>query len=187
MIHINWDTIPEKQPGDFNNPVPGGYLAMILHVTDNEKKERLEIQWDFMTGEYKGSNQDTFSRAGFWPNVLWRSYKPAALGFFKAFKTAVEKSNNGYVFDDYNIQGLVGKRMGVVLGEEEYRKNNGEIGKRLYVYQVLPVESIQQGNFKVPELKLLGHPLPQSQPQNVPAGYSGGFYPLPEESGCLPF
>ena len=155
MNNINWDDIQEQQPGEFDQPAPGAYIAHIINVDDLEDKQYLRIEWDFHEGQYKGSNAETFNRAGFWPIALIRSYKPKALGFFKAFKTSVEASNKGYAFDCANPGGLAGKLMGVVLGEEEYLNGKGEVRKRLYVYQVRSVKAIQTGDFKVPELKRL--------------------------------
>lgn len=193
MRNVNWDSIHEKQPGDYNNPDPGGYIAVITRVEDHEDKEYLEIQWDFISGVHKGYNQDTFSRAGFWPTVLRRSYKESALSFFKAFKTAVERSNNGYFFDCANVYGLVGKRMGLVLGDEEYRKSSGEIKTRLYVYQVRSVSEIQNGNFEVPKLKRLSNNSAHGAQQRPYTPYQAGasygaaqFVPI-EEDGDLPF
>lgn len=173
MRHIDdWDAIQEA--GEYENPVPGAYIAVIRGVEDVEEKEYLSIRWDFAEGAYKGSNQETFDRAGFWPTVLMRSYKDTALRFFKSFKTSVEMSNKGYIFNDRNVQGLVGKYFGVVLGEEEYRKNNGDTGTRLYVAQVRSCKAIQDGDFKVPELKKLAGQAPRAvQPaRTVPVGFS---------------
>lgn len=64
-----------------------------------------------------------------------KSYKQKALRFFKGFKTAVEESNRNYTFKN-DPQSLVGKFMGVVLGEEEYRANDGSVKTRLYVHEV---------------------------------------------------
>ena len=101
-------------------------------------------------------------------------YKDTALRFFKSFKTSVEMSNKGYIFNDRNVQGLVGKYLGVVLGEEEYWKNNGDTGTRLYVAQVRSCKAIQDGDFKVPELKKLAGQAPRAvQPaRTVPVGFS---------------
>lgn len=201
MRHISdWDSIQEMQPGGFNNPVPGGYLAVITRVEDKEDKEYLEIQWDYAAGPYQGANQETFSRAGFWPTVLRRSYKENALGFFKAFKTAVEESNPGYRFNDYHVQELVGKYVGVVTGLEEYQKKNGEIGQRLYVYQTRSTEAVRAGDYTVPELKKMkpqqgaypqpaasyGAPAYGAQPSyhQPPAG--SGFAEM-DDDGDLPF
>lgn len=173
MRHIdNWDTIQEA--GKYEIPVPGAYIAVIRSVEDLEKKEYLSIRWDFAEGAYKDANQKTFDRAGFWPTILIRSYKETAMRFFKTFKTSVEMSNKGYQFDDQNVQGLVGKYFGVVLGEEEYWKNNGDIGKRLYVAQVRSYKAIRNGDFKIPELKKLDGQAPRAaQPARpVPVGFS---------------
>ena len=157
MRHIeNWDDIQERQEGEYASPAPGGYEAVICVVEDREDKQYLEIWWDFLSGPFQGSNQETHRRAGFWPTRLFKSYKDKALPFFKSFCTAVEKSNPGYRFNDQNVLGLLNKHFGVVLGEEEYRKNDGSIGKRLYVHQVRSIKAIQDGDYKVPALKRLG-------------------------------
>ena len=124
MNNVNWNEIQEQQPGDYSGPVPGAYIARIINVEDREDKEYLRIEWDFDEGEYKGSNAETFNRAGFWPITLIRSYKQKALGFFKAFKTSVEMSNRGYVFQN-DPPSLIGKLMGVVLGEVPHARYSG--------------------------------------------------------------
>lgn len=158
MRKIDWNSIQERQEGEFNSPAPGGYIAVIRRQSDNEAKEYLEICWDFAEGDFKGYNQDTFDRAQFWPTRLFRSYKQTALPFFKAFKTALEESNPGYQFQEDNLQALIGKYLGVVLGEEEYIKNDGTVGTRMYVAQVRSGQAIRAGDFKVPELKRVQKP-----------------------------
>ena len=91
---------------------------------------------------------------------------------FKAFTNAVEASNSSYKWD-WNEKGLAGLLVGLVLAEEEYKKNNGDIGTRLYVLAVKSVNDIEQGNFKVPAKRLI-----KEEPS--PAG----FEPLDNE---LPF
>ena len=184
MRHIDdWDAIQEAS--EYENPVPGAYIAVIRGVEDVEEKEYLSIRWDFAEGAYKGSNQETFDRAGFWPTVLIRSYKDTALRFFKSFKTSVEMSNKGYIFNDRNVQGLVGKYLGVVLGEEEYRKNNGDTGTRLYVAQVLSCTAIQDGDFKVPERKRLAGQAPCAVQLARPVYV--GFLGDDDDDGEIPF
>ena len=41
------------------------------------------------------------------------------------------------------------------MGDEEYQKNNGTVGKRTYVDTCRSVKAIREGDFKVPELKKL--------------------------------
>lgn len=151
MRNVDWNSI--KEAGD--RPVPGAYIAKIVRVEDKEDKEYLRIEWDFSEGSYKGNNQETYDRAGFWPAVLIRSYKLSALGFFKAFKTCVEESNPGYIFDTANPKGLLGKYVGVILGEEEYIGTDGKKKKRLYVAQTRTIDAIARGDFTIPELKRL--------------------------------
>lgn len=184
MKYVNWDAVEERQPGEFERPAPGGYIARIVNVEDVEKKEYLRIEWDFEEGEHKGDNAATYNRAGFWPTALIRSYKEKALCFFKAFKTSVEQSNRGYAFDCTNPMGLAGKLMGVVLGEEEYNKTDGTVGKRLYVYQVRTVKAIRDGDFKIPKLKRLSETGGSASTYSTP---SGQFQPLDDDDDELPF
>jgi len=127
MRKIDWNSIPDQQ--DFQRPVPGGYIAVICSVDENEPREFLEIWWDFAEGPFKGANRGTFDRSNgkWWPTKLFRSYKDSSLSMFKAFKTAVEKSNPGYTFEEERVSQLVHKKFGVVLGEEEYQKKDGSI------------------------------------------------------------
>lgn len=151
MRRVDWNNVQEAT--DFRTPAPGGYIAAITNVEDVEEKEYLKIEWDFVDGEFRGSNTDTFHRAGFWPYPLIRSYKESALGFFKAFKTALEKSNRGYQFSEDRLMDMRRKYIGVVLAEEEYLAKDGTVKRRLYVASTRSVESIQKGDYKVPDLK----------------------------------
>ena len=77
---------------------------------------------------------------------------------FKRFCSAVSKSNGNYVFDaktNSDEQSLVGKKIGLVFGEEEYYSNSGEKKTRLYVAREYKLDDITSGNFNTPELKKL--------------------------------
>lgn len=184
MNKVDWENVQEAS--GYDTPSPGAYMAVICGVEDHEDKQYLKILWDFDDGEYKGSNQETYDRAGFWPISLIRSYKPKALGFFKAFKTALEESNPGYSFDEDDLNAMVGKRLCVVLGEEEYQGNDGNIKVRLYVYQTRSMEAYRKGDFKVPELKMLSSKSSASS-WPVPSSASTGFESLADDDGELPF
>lgn len=152
MRNVNWDTVNEAT--EFKRPGPGGYIVRIKAVEDVEEKEYLKIEYDIADGEFKGYYQDLYKSRGFWGGSFIRSYKEKALPFFKAFKTSVEVSNPGFVFKNDPLT-LVGKFLGIVLGEEEYESNSGEIKKRLYVAQCRSGQTIRDGDFEVPELKRL--------------------------------
>lgn len=168
MKNVNWDAVQDE----VRRPTPGGYAAKITKVEDVEDKEYLRIEWEFAEGDLRGSNQETFDKLGFWPMPFFCSYKEKALRFFKGFKTAVEMSNRNYVFRN-DPQSLVGKYIGVVLGEEEYLASDGGVKTRLYVAEKRSGKSIRDGDFKVPELKKL-------DPQKSTApNYSGNSYAPP--------
>lgn len=147
MRNVNWDDIQD----DVRRPVPGGYAAKITEVTDVEEKEYLLIKWEFADGEFKGANKETYDAFGFWPLAFVCSYKEKALRFFKGFKTAVEESNPKYVFKN-DPQSLVGKFIGVVLGEEEYIDKKGALRTRCYVAEKRSGRAIREGDYSIPPL-----------------------------------
>lgn len=151
MRDLNLSEVQEKQ--DFVKVTPGGYVCRIMSIDDVEDREYLKIEYDISEGIHKGHYQDLYNSKGFWGGSFIRSYKEKALPFFKAFITAVENSNNGYKFDNDESK-LFGKVVGLVIGEEEYRKNDGSIGTRLYVDKTRSVEQVRKG-VEVPEVKRL--------------------------------
>lgn len=175
MKNVNWETVQD----DVRRPVPGGYAAKITRVEDAEDKEYLRIEWEFAEGEFKGANQETFDAFGFWPITMFRSYKEKALRFFKTFKSAVEESNRNYVFKN-DPQSLVGKFVGVVLGEEEYMAGDGKVKTRLYVAATKPGKDIRDGNFTVPELKKLAT-------DNFSSAPASNYGLLTDDDADLPF
>ena len=152
MKHIDLNDVQEAT--EFQALPVGGYICGIVRAEDVPDREYLRIEYDIAEGEHKNFYRNQMQRNPDWRwgGVLIRSYKEKALPFFKAFVTSVEKSNSGYKFND-DEKTLVRKFVGLVLAEEEYTKNNGNIGKRLYVASVHSVDAIKKGEFKVPELK----------------------------------
>ena len=180
MDNINWNDVQDE----IRRPVPGGYAARITKVEDNTDKKCLYIQWEFADGEFKGCNQEYFDTFGKWPMLLCRSCKPTALRFFKGFKTAVEMSNRNFVFNN-DPQSLVGKYVGVVLGEEEYLGKDGNIKTRLYVAETRSGKSIRDGEYKIPELKKY---VPTgNQPSYPTAAPASNFAMLEDDDANLPF
>jgi hypothetical protein len=155
----NYENV-QASSGEFARPTAGGYICKIIDVEDvpmgaDGKGDYLKIEYDIADGDFKGYYKDAFDKfGGNWWAKFVRSYKEKALGMFKHFTNCVEQSNPAYEWD-WNEKGLIGKFIGLVLGEEEYKKQDGSIGTRLYVKDVKTVLEIQQGEFKVPELKRL--------------------------------
>ncbi len=185
MKNVNWDAVQDE----IRRPVPGGYAAKITKVEDVENKEYLLIEWDFAEGDLKGVNQETYDTFGFWPLAFVCSYKEKALRFFKGFKTAVEMSNRNYVFRN-DPQSLVGKYLGVVLGEEEYRAKDGSIKTRLYVAEKRSGKAIRDGDFQIPALKVLDlqtEPAPSYGGYSAPVAPASDFAMLDDDDAQLPF
>lgn len=137
----------------------GAYICVIRNVKDVSEKEYLKVTYDVAEGEYKGY-YDSFRENH--PDWEWigsytKSYKEKALPMFKRFCTAVSRSNAGFVFDGGAVNSdertLIGKRLGIVLREEEYYGNDGEVRTRLSVAREFPVDELNKQ--KVPTLKKL--------------------------------
>lgn len=156
----NFETI-QASSGDFERPIPGGYICVITNATDvpydanTGKGDYLKIEYDIAFGNLKGYYSEAFKKfGGNWWATFIRSYKESSLGMFKHFTNCLEASNANYHWN-WDENSLRGKFIGIVLGEEEYTKTDGTVSTRLYVKDVKPVTDISSGNFKIPELKKL--------------------------------
>lgn len=155
----NYENV-QASSGEFARPTAGGYICKIIDVEDfpmdaQGKGDYLRISYDIADGEFKDYYKEQNDRwGGNWNATFIRSYKEKALGMLKHFTNCVEQSNTGYTWD-WNEKGLIGKVVGLVLGEEEYKNNAGEIKTKLGVNQVKTVEDIKNGNFKIPAPKKL--------------------------------
>jgi hypothetical protein len=141
----------------------GIYLIVVVDVVDKQEKEYLEIKVDIADGEFKGFAKDAEEKFGDYPNsfIARRSYKPTALGFFKSFTVAVEKSNPGYTWG-WNEATLIGKKAVGVFDEEEYEKD-GELRVSVKLREIRSIPSWKDGKVKLPGIKKL-----QSEKQTPP-------------------
>lgn len=153
MRHIDWNNVQSAE--NFTSPGPGGYVCGILGAEDEPAKEYIRCQYDIIEGEFKNFYRDRHNRLPDWnvPSFV-KSYKEKAQGFFKKFLEAIEASNPGYKFDD-DERKLRGKQIGLVLGEEEFMKQDGTIGVTLRVTDFVSVNDIRSGNFEVQKRKTL--------------------------------
>ena len=157
----------------------GGYVCKILSAEDVAEKSYLFMTFDIVEGEYKGYFEDLYDRADFWAGKCYRSYKEKALPMFKRMCSAVIKSNKNFIFDGNehaDEQTLIGKKVGILLGEEEYIGNDGTTKVRLYVVREMPVDEIKAGKFKVPVLKKL------SEEGSGSVQNDDGFMNIPKDS-----
>ena len=168
----NFDKIQENG-GGFKRIPDGAYIVGIKKVTDNPEKKYLRLELDVCKGEYKNWYQKLYDadkrETKYWPRdgVLVRSYSDKALPFFKGFITSVTKSNKNFNWE-WDEQKLVNKVFGVVIGTEEYERQNGGIGKRPYIASVHSVETIEKGEYEIPTLKELTTTKATTAPANDP-------------------
>ena len=179
----NYENV-QASSGEFARPTAGGYICKIINVEDvpmNEqgKGDYLRIEYDIADGKFKDYYKEQNDRwGGNWNASFIRSYKEKAQGMFKHFINCVEQSNNGFVWD-WNEKGLVGKFVGLVLGEEEYENKKGEIKTKLVVKDVKTPFEIKEGNFKIPPIKKL---------ERTQAQTDNGFSPVDNvDTSDLPF
>ena len=154
----NWNELEEKEVVSITTVLPVGiYPAKIIAVKDIVEKEYLEIKFDIAKGEYT----DFFKKNMFngeWPNQgIYRvSYKDNEYvrQLFRGFITAIQKSNQNYVWN-WNEQSLVGKYFIVVMGEEEYLSKDGDVKIAIKPRQARSIEAYQKGDVKLLPLKKL--------------------------------
>jgi hypothetical protein len=153
----NWDEVEEYGEGNFQRIEPGAYVVQITQGTDLALKQYNEFLYDISEGDYAGYYNDEFYHDKDYAHRIIRSYKETALGFYKGFFRAVEKSNPGWQFngDEHDAHQYEGKYVGIVLQEEEYESNQGEVKTRLNVARVLPADDVRDGNAPVLSLKKL--------------------------------
>lgn len=158
----DWDEVKESEVVESEGLPVGIYPVRILKVKDISEKEYLEIQFDIVkdtkyTGYFKKLTerlQETKKDLEWANQGIYRaSYKETATKFFKAFITAVQKSNKGYVWD-WNPQSLVGKFFVANYGEEEY-EYEGNIKIAVKMREPRSIEAWQKGEIETPKLKQL--------------------------------
>ena len=162
----NWDTIEENEVAEGLKMEVGPQPAQIKAVIDHPDKEYIELQFDIVQGKYKDYFKNMFDRMEIekWPNqgIYRASYKETATTMFKAVITAIQKSNQGYVWN-WDPQSLKGKYMVVVYGEEEY-EYNGDVLTAVKPRSIRSIEAWKKGDIATPQLKKLKKRETQTNP-----------------------
>ena len=188
----NWDSIVEST--SFKRLVPNGYIVKILKVEDHPDKEYLKIYFDIVKGDDKGYFKKQYDgdtrKERKWPNAgtFIRSYKDSAASMFKGFINAIEKSNKGYQWN-FDEKTLVNKVVGLIIADEQYQNQKGQVRVRNYVAAVRSVETIEKGEYEIPSLKELTTTKTTTAPANDPIPDFGDVFntnltdtPTPAES-----
>ena len=167
----NWDSIVEST--SFKRLAPNGYICKILKVEDHPEKEYLKIYFDIVKGDDKGYFKKQYDgdtrKERKWPNAgtFIRSYKDSAASMFKGFTNAVEKSNKGYQWN-FDEKTLVNKVVGLIIADEQYQNQKGQVRVRNYVAAARSVETIEKGEYEIPALKELTTTKATTAPANDP-------------------
>lgn len=150
--------------GEYERLEAGGYICRIINAKEEKSKSgkrMLVIALDIAEGEKKDYFKKRFDEDNRaekkWPaGAIYRQMLEGekAAGFLKGLMTSLEASNEGFKWD-WNEKKLRDLKCGAIFGEEEYEKMDGSIGTSTKIKFIRTVKAIQEGNFKVPELKKL--------------------------------
>lgn len=161
----------EAQVFGDNKKLPvGGYKCYIkqakFEAWKNGNGQSLVLCIDIKEGEYKDFYKKNFEAQT--QDKKWKGIYRLAVptdsssdnmkSFFKGFVTALENSNKGFEFpwdksDEDTCKALKDKLIGLVFGEEEYRKQDGNIGTVVKPVRVRSYDKVLEAD--IPEKKKL--------------------------------
>ncbi len=154
--------------GAYQSLPKGGYVAKIMgaSVHENSRGQYVKVSVDIAEGEFQGyytrdfEGQQTEDKKwhGLYllsvPNDDGSEQDGWTKRRFKTFTDALEDSNPGYHFD-WDESKFKGLFIGALFNEREYEKNDGSIGRTTNLAQVISVDRVRSGNYKLPDDKLL--------------------------------
>lgn len=162
MRKVEWESVDEQGSGDFKRLLPGGYVVKFTNVEDDEAHERAYLVFDIAEGDNAGFYAaDSFYDGKDYAHRIMLSYKSGALGFLKHKLSIVSASNPGFdaesAWNGGKLTVFAGKRVGLVVGDEEYTANTGEVRTRLDWFHSTMVtpDDVHAGKFEIPKTKRL--------------------------------
>jgi len=136
-----------NEAGELKRLPAGPYICRIIEVNDVPQSEYLDVYFDIADGEFKGYFGTLQKNSGNNYGRIIRSYKANALPFFKAFITAVEKSNPDYKWD-WDEKGLNNKWCVINFRDEEYL-SDGQVKVRAKPAEVRSLQAFRAGEIKL--------------------------------------
>lgn len=150
--------------GEYERLNAGGYICKIISAKEEKSKSgkrMLVLALDIIEGDKKDFFRNRFNENSNpdkkWPaGAIYRQMLEGekAAGFLKGLMTSLEASNDGFKWN-WDEKKLADLKCGAIFGEEEYKKMDGSVGTSTKVKFIRTVKAIQDGNFKIPELKKL--------------------------------
>lgn len=154
--------------------VPGGYICKIAGAryekvnTKNGPAQKLVLAFDIAEGEFAGHFDAQFKRAKEQDasKAKWRGTYDCFIltnegktnPFFKGLIACIDKSNEPFqcvVNGQLNEANLKGKLIGLLFRKEEYMGSDGKKKETVKACAARSVQTIREGNFEIPEPKLL--------------------------------
>lgn len=188
----DWETA-QAYTGESESLAPGGHIVRIVNMhqeMSRNNKPMLVVSFDVEEGsEYDGfykrayTAKKKFDQNAKWSGVirymLYAKDGMSTNSFFKGFVASVEESNPGYKWN-WDERSMANRLVGMVFGEEEYRKTDGGIGVSVKAQQARSVQAIRDG-VSVPERKKLKDEPQGYAPFDQSAGFTQAEGPLPWE------
>lgn len=201
----NWNEVREFS--DRPKLPVGAYVCRVKQaVVDSTYGEQLCILFDIVEDEYKDFFMGEF-RTNTMENKKWKGtlkqWIPKDDGSekdewtkssFKGMVTSFEKSNPGYQWN-WDEASLVGKLIGILFRNEEW-EFNGKHGWAVRPFKALSVDTVRNGDFKLPDDKPLKSKAPAPAADNFAdlenkvsmfGNQHTSFSELDEDDGELPF
>lgn len=147
--------------GDFETLEAGGYKCIIKKVEVSETsngKQYLKVSYDIADGEHKDFYKNKYLNdqrpdkkwSGVW-TVFTEGYEPNSTSTkFKGFTTALEESNTGYKFD-WDETKLENKKIGLVMREEEFETQMGEVKTAVKPLYAMSYEKVEEAKIPTPK------------------------------------
>lgn len=158
---------PENTATDRIRIPAGGYVCKILkaEVENTKWGDKLKITFDVAEGEYKGYFRKDWDTAQpdrqKWRGILRINIPNAAdkyfdsnRNIFNGFAWNLENSNPGYSFTGDESK-LVGKLVGIIIRDKQYRLDDGTEGFWSEPYSTRTVDCVWEGKYKMPAQKML--------------------------------
>ena len=175
--------------GDYKRMGAGGYVVTCQAVRTKgmdygrevdfaAERQYVKLIFDIAEGELEGKFSDDYwaDESKDWGHQYYLSWKN--MGALKNTIQCLDESNPGFdamaAFQADNWGLFIGKKFGLVFGEEEYLGNDGSVKTRLTFGRIKSVQDIRDGRFKVPELKKLASTdaaQPKPQQESAPSIY----------------
>lgn len=161
----NYDEIQVNE--DFTPIEIGGHKGIIKKVEEYTSPISGNISLKVEIDTDKTDKQPNYFQEQYDNNTnMDKKWSPSAVKFvslkeeencikmLKAFITSVENSNNGFAFDwEKDVNQLVGKKVGLIFGLEEYEDQEGKLKTARKVTQFRSIDKVD--NAKIPKVKLL--------------------------------